>query len=113
MHELLRGRNAGLAHSERCRHLIDRALLVPRLLAICPKPSLRVEISQVQRCAWVKGAQGDLCAGIPQGRKHSVRAGGVKKRRDDQRVLVAARSHARNSRIEPSWEAPTAASAGA
>ena len=35
-------------------------------------------IYQVQRCAWVNGAQGDLCAGIPQGRKHSVRAGGVK-----------------------------------
>lgn len=70
-------------------------------------------IYQVQRCAWVNGAQGDLCAGIPQGRKHSVRAGGVKKRRDDQRVLVAPRSHARNSRMEPNWEAPTAASAGA
>jgi hypothetical protein len=32
---------------------------------------------------------------------------------DYQRVLVAPRSHARNSRMEPNWEAPTAASAGA
>jgi hypothetical protein len=41
------------------------------------------------------------------------RAGGVKWRSNDQRVLIAPRSHARNSRIEPNREAPTAASAGA